>query len=253
MAKRPPAFLAALPLVVLPATASIAADLTFVAYFLVAECLVAFSTWAWVALEHFSRSQVLAIAEAQGKRERVEERLGRAGSYELAVRITRFVGNALMVIGIAFLVLRDHVAAAGASEHPLPWSALLATVAVTFLVSFVLNDLVVRLLAQRKPDEFLVAAMPYLEALSLLTAPIRLPLVLLVRLIFRIHLEEPVTTAREEVLESVEEGCLVVTDIASHDPTAIFNRYRGDVFPIPVFGRYYFDRTKVITGFVDGV
>ncbi len=206
LAKRPPASLAALPLVVLPAVASIGADLTFVAYFLVAECLVAFSTWSAVALEYFSRSKVLAIGEERGEGDKVEARLARAGTYELAVRISRFVGNALMVIGIAFLVLRDHVSAAGAADSRLPWSALLATVAVTFLVSFVLNDLVVRLLALRKPDEFLVSAMPYLDALSVFTAPIRLPLVLLVRLIFRIHLEEPMTTAREEVLESVEEG-----------------------------------------------
>ena len=168
--------------------ASLATNLTFVAYFLVAECLVAFSTWAWVALEHFSRSNVLEIAEAQGKRARVEARLARTGTYELAVRITRCVGNPLMGIGIGFLVLRDHLAEAGCGVPPLPWAALLVTVAVTFLVSFVLNDVAVRLLAQRKPDEFLVAAMPDLDALSVLTAPIRWPLALLVRLVFRIRL-----------------------------------------------------------------
>ena len=206
LANRPPAAAAAVPLFFLPWTASLAADLTFVAYFVVAECLLAFSTWSWVALEYFSRSRVLEVAEAQGRREQVEARLARAGTYELAVRITRFVANALMVIGIAFLVLRGHIGEAGSGEHPFPWTPLVATVGITFLVSFVLNDLLVRLLAQRKPDEFLVAAMPTLDALSLLTAPIRIPLALLVRLLFRIRLEEPVGTAREEVLESVEEG-----------------------------------------------
>ncbi|MFV1959073.1 MAG: hemolysin family protein [Planctomycetota bacterium] len=190
-----------------PVVATVAADLTYAATFLLAEVLVVFSTWATVALDLFSRSRVTEIAAARGLDPAgIEMRLGRTASYEVSVRILRFVGSALLVAGIAFLFLRDHLDGGGDGDAGIPWGPLGTTLAVTFLVSFVLNDVLVRLIARREPDAFLVRALPYLDGLRMVTAPVRIPLCVLVRLTFRVKLEDPGPSAREEVLESVEEG-----------------------------------------------
>jgi CBS domain containing-hemolysin-like protein len=185
--------------------ASLATDLTFVAFFLVAEILVVFSTWAWTALDQFSRSRLLELAAEGGRTEAVVPRLARIGAYEVSARVARFLGNAVLVAGIAFLTLHDYIDG-GRASGAFPWGPLGWTLAITFLLAFVVNDLLVRLAAHRKPEEFLLAALPYLDALAIAMAPIRLPLSLLVRLVFRIRLEDPGPSAREEVLESVEEG-----------------------------------------------
>jgi CBS domain containing-hemolysin-like protein len=51
-----------------------------------------------------------------------------------------------------------------------------------------------------------VGALPLLEGLRLVTAPVRVPLVLAVRLLLRVSIEEAGPGAREEVRETVEEG-----------------------------------------------
>jgi len=187
--------------------ASFATDLTLVAYFLAAEALSAFSTAAAVALDLHSRARALDLAAQRGIRDRVEAALDhRAGVHALSARIGRFVGNALLVAGFALVFLRDHWRAPGPTALGVPWGALGATLAVTFFVNFLLNDLVVRNLAARRPSRLLVRALPALDALAVATTPIRLPLVLFMRLLFRVNLEEPAPSAREEVLETVEEG-----------------------------------------------
>ena len=196
--------------------ASLASDVWLVAYLAVAELLVLLSAWSAVALELYSRSTVLELAASRGKDvDRVELRLERAGSYEFSARLARFLGSAALVVGIAYIALFDHLAyvtsaneagTAGPVETSFPWGALLAALGVTFLLNFVVNDVLVRLIATRRPNEFLLRALPFLEFLRVFTAPIRLPLVWISKLIFRTPLEEPVQSAREEVLESVEEG-----------------------------------------------
>ena len=101
---------------------------------------VPFSTWSQVALEYFSRSKVLAIAEAQERRERVEARLGRVGTYELAVRIARFFGNALMVIGIAFLVLPSLLSPVTSSGRPVSVGAHLGGMATGMLIGAAISS-----------------------------------------------------------------------------------------------------------------
>jgi len=190
-----------------PALASLAADLTYAAFFLVAEVLVVFSTWAAVALDLFSRSRIVEIAADRGlDPAQLETHLGRAAAYEVSVRILRFVGSALLVTGIAFLFLEGHLDGGGDEPAGIPWGPLGATLGVTFLVSFLLNDVLVRLFARREPEAFLVGAFPYLDGLRVASAPVRIPLGALVRLIFRVRLDDPGPSAREEVLESVEEG-----------------------------------------------
>ncbi|MHC5012415.1 MAG: CNNM domain-containing protein, partial [Planctomycetota bacterium] len=190
----------------IPLVASLARDLTFVAYFVVAEVIVVLSTWAAVALEHHSRSAVLDLARLAGNRERTAAWLGHVGAYEFAVRLTRFLGSALLVVGIAFLILHDYFDGTATQDRGFPWGPLGVTLLVVFVVSFVLNDVVVRLLARRHPNRFLLRALPYLEAVRLGTAPLRAPLVWLARLAFRARLQSEASTPREEVLESVEEG-----------------------------------------------
>ncbi len=184
--------------------ASLASDLTFAACFLFAEMLVVFSTWSQVALDLYSRSRLLELTPPAA-RPRVEARLDRSGVYQLSVRIARFVGSALLVAGIALLTLHDKLGASGSSAA-FPWGPLGLTLAITFLVSFLVNDLLVRHLASRRPNRFLLRALPWLSALTVVTAPIRWPLARLFRWILRVRLEEPAPSAREEVLESVEEG-----------------------------------------------
>ena len=77
---------------------------------------------------------------------------------------------------------------------------------VTFVLSFLVNDLLVRLLARHHPSRFLLAALPALEGLRRATAPLRWPIRTVAMALFRVELEEPEGSAREEVLETVEEG-----------------------------------------------
>lgn len=201
----PPGGLTDLPVVFVPLLASLA-DLTFVAYLVVAEALVVFCTWSAVALEDFSRAQLLERTAEGAARTALEAQLEHTGAHELSVRLVRFLGSAMLVVGIAYLALHDHFTEVGSSKPGFPWAGVATAVGVTFLLNFVVNDVLVRLLAHRHPNRFLITALPYLEGLRRVTAPIRLPLVGITRLVFRVPLEEPESTAREEVLESVEEG-----------------------------------------------
>ncbi len=194
------------PLCGLPPLASLASDLSLVAYFVVAEALVVFCTRAAVALEDYSRSDLLARARADGREEQVEARLDQAGAWELSARLVRFIASTMLIVGIAFLALSNRIGDGTAGEVHFPWEGVAIAVGVTFLVSFVLNDVLLKHVARRHPTRFLYRSLPVLEVLRVLTVPLRLPLAGLVHLLFRARLIEPEQTAREEVLESVEEG-----------------------------------------------
>ena len=180
--------------------------LPLVGYFVAAEALVVFSTWAQTALDLYSRSRLLEHARTRGKTEQVEARLEHVGAYVLAVRLTRFLGSVLLVAGIAFLALGRHVRGEEAHPAAFPWAGVALTVGVTFVLSFLVNDILVRLLARHHPSRFLLAALPALEGLRRATAPLRWPIRTVAMALFRVELEEPEGSAREEVLETVEEG-----------------------------------------------
>ena len=190
----------------LPPLASLASDLSLAAYFVVAEALVVFCTRAAVALEDYSRSDLLARAAQDGREEKIESLLERAGAWELSVRLVRFIASTMLIVGIAFLALSDHLASGGGDSPRFPWGGVAVAVAFTFLVSFVLNDVLLKLAARRHPTRFLYRAIPWLAGLRVATVPLRLPLVGLAHVLFRARLVEPEQSAREEVLESVEEG-----------------------------------------------
>jgi CBS domain containing-hemolysin-like protein len=185
-------------------------DLGTAAFLVGAEALAAFSVWCQVALERHSRARLLELAVPLGRRARVEALLKDLGAYELSVRLTRFLGKALLVLGVAYVALRERlgeVRRAGlVLPGDLPWGVLVLIVAVTFLLNFVVNDLLVGFLARGRPNRFLVRALPALDVIRIATAPFRLPLSLLVRALFRVRLEEGSRSAREEVLDLVEEG-----------------------------------------------
>jgi len=190
----------------LPPLASVASDLSLAAYFIVAEALVVFCTRAAVALEDYSRADLLAMAKDDGREEQVEALLEHAGAWELSARLVRFIASTMLIVGIAFLALSDRLEGVGAEGVHFPWEGVAIAVGVTFLVSFVLNDVLLKLAARRHPTRFLYRSLRWVEVLRVVTVPLRLPLAGIVHVLFRTRLVEPEQTAREEVLESVEEG-----------------------------------------------
>ena len=111
-----------LPALVGTMTAGFAGDLAAGAYLLLAEILAVIGTAAEVALERHSRSRVLAIAEAKDDVARVERHLGHTPTYEITARLMRFLGNAMLVTGIAYLAFREHFDADHADAAGVPWS-----------------------------------------------------------------------------------------------------------------------------------
>jgi CBS domain containing-hemolysin-like protein len=77
---------------------------------------------------------------------------------------------------------------------------------LAFALNFVVNDVLMGVLARRAPDRFLVSAQPLLEVLRVVSAPLRIPLVAAVRALLRVSIEETAPGAREEVRETVVEG-----------------------------------------------
>ncbi len=208
----PPAGLlgiAPLPLFVLlgasVTTATVADNIAGIALLIVAEFLAVFGSAADVALERHSRSRVLGVAEKRGNLARVERRLELVPTYVVTARLTRFLGQALLVVGIVLLAFQDDLAR-GIYSDGLPWATIAWVLLVLFAVTFVINDVIVRLATARRPNRMLLACFPYLEAFRWLFAPLRWPLVLIVRLVFRINLDAHAPSAREEILETVEEG-----------------------------------------------
>ena len=205
-----------LPVLFVPGLVVLTADATSIAsaagvlvagaYLLVTEILAIIGVSTEVALERHSRSRVLSMAESQGKAARTEALLAHVPTYEVTARLLRFLGNTLLMIGIAFLVLEGRLDTVHTDDVSVPWGRFGIVLALIFGVVFLVNDVLVRLAVGRRPNQTLLAALPVLEVMRFVLAPLRLPLVWLVRLLFRINLGAPAPSAREEILETVEEG-----------------------------------------------
>ena len=174
-------------------------------YFVVAEVLAWFGASMEVALQHFSRSAILGAAKLQGIEDATRDRLDRLGRHALTARFSRFLGNALTVLGVAYVALRDHLVGGG-SASALTWKPIVGALVVVFVVVFVVNDMLVRALARRNPDATLLRGLPALSALTRVLTPVALPLTAIMQSIFRVRLEDDALTAREEVRETLEEG-----------------------------------------------
>jgi CBS domain containing-hemolysin-like protein len=185
--------------------AALGSDLALVAYFALAEALAVFSTLAIVALERYNRGRILEWVEPRHRREWALKHLERVGVYDLSVRLLRFLANSLLVIGIAWQALRDDLGRGDAIDR-VPWGILAGAVAVAFAVTFLVNDVFVRLLGRRRPNRFLVRFFPVLRALQVLTAPVRIPTALLAWIVFRVRLETPGPGPREETRQVIAEG-----------------------------------------------
>ncbi|MDJ0972891.1 MAG: hemolysin family protein [Planctomycetota bacterium] len=199
----------ALPLVVssvlgVGVVASLLRDAGVVLYLVCAEVLAVLGAACQTALGVHSRAGTLEAAEARGIRDRVQNQLDREGSYVLTARLVRFLGSALLVVGIAYLLLGNAMQEGRTTEFPV--GTLLLVVLITFGVTFLLNDALVRLLIGKDPDRFVASALGPLELFRFALAPLRIPLVWIARIAFRVRLESAGPSAREEVLETIEEG-----------------------------------------------
>lgn len=185
------------------ATAVGLAEVATIAYLILAEALAVFGSAAGVALEHHSRSRVLALADTKERRDQTERRLTHLPTLELTARLVHFLGHALLVTGITYLAFRSDLADDAAT---IPWGTFGIVLLLLFGLAFLVNGVVVRLVVARRPNMALLAALPYLDVLRVVTWPLRMPLVLIVRLLFRVDLDAPAPSPREEILETVEEG-----------------------------------------------
>lgn len=192
-----------------PLTAHWTDQLALPAFLLAAEALAATAAWMEKALEAHTRAGLLQASDEAEAPERALEVLRRLPTFLLSARILRFVAKAALVVGVASWTLGDEVregVVGGAGFVPVPWSALGVALLLAFLVNFVVNDVLVGVLARRAPDRRLVASLGLLRAMAVVTAPVRVPLRLLVRGVFRVSIEEPAGDTREEVLETVSEA-----------------------------------------------
>lgn len=184
-------------------------DLGFLAFLLGAEALAAFAAWSEKALDGVSRADLLEVGRARGLEGRARQLLASLPSYLLSARILRFVSKAALVVGLASWLLGDELSSGACQPGglvPVPWASLAGVLGVAFGVNFVLNDVLVGVLARRAPERFLLGAGRALDLLRWVSAPVRLPLVGLVRLLFRVPLEPRDPGAREGVRETVTEG-----------------------------------------------
>jgi putative hemolysin len=184
--------------------AGLAGTLAAAAYLLAAEILAVLGSATEVALERHSRSRVMALAEARGIEEQTARRFTLLPTFELTARLVRFLGHAFLVTGIAYLAFHGRLPADGTGA--IPWSTFGVLLAIMFAVTFLVNGVLVRLLVARRANRVLLAALPYLGVMRWVTFPLRLPLVLIVKLLFRVDLDAAAPSPREEILETVEEG-----------------------------------------------
>lgn len=209
-APRSPRLLGLAPVFLAPALlAELTSSLGFLGFLAGAEVLASFAAYSEKAIEAHSRSGVLEEARKQGDEERGARLLARLPAYLLSARILRFLAKAALVVALAGWVLGDSVRAGGQGEGflgPVAWALLAAVLGLAFAVNFVINDVLLGVLARRAPDRFLVRSQGLLEAQRVLAAPLRVPLVLLVRAVFRVAIEDTGTGGREEVRETIVEG-----------------------------------------------
>ena len=179
-------------------------DIGLAIYFVAAEVIAWFGSSMEVALEHFSRSAVLEMAGRRDIEDETRKRLERVPVHALTARFTRFLGNALLVLGVAFVAFRKQLAE-GQTGGP-TWVSIAGALIVVFVLVFVVNDVLVRVLARREPDRMMLRGLPVLAGITALTTPLRAPALALIQAIFRVRLIDDALTAREEVRESLEEG-----------------------------------------------
>ena len=172
------------------------------AWILVAEAAALLGASLEVALERHSRMGVLEAAGTEERRARAEFELNHYGAHLFDARLLRFLGNALLVAGVAYLAFHDSLG----SLADIPWGRLGVVLVITFGLAFVLNEIVVRQVGRRDADRVVLASLPMLRVMRYAFAPVRWPIVMFVRLVFRVDLGGEASSARQEVLESVEEG-----------------------------------------------
>lgn len=188
-------------------TATLLQDAGIVLYLICAELLALIGATCESALGQHSRAGTLEAAERRDREQPVRKQLERVGRYVLTARLTRFLGNAMLVVGIAHVLLgQTDVASSAPAVDGLPVATLLLIVLITFAISFLVNDVLVRIIVGKDPDDLLVRALPLLEVLRFAFAPLRVPLVLIARYAFRVQLETAGPSTRQEVLETVGEG-----------------------------------------------
>jgi CBS domain containing-hemolysin-like protein len=176
-------------------------DVVLGAALLVAEALAWFGATSEAALDHFSRTRLLE-GTPEEERAALGARLDRVPTLQLTAQLVRYLGNATLVVGLGYVVFR---AAAAADAGP-PIGTAAAVILGAFSLTFLVNNVLARVVAGREPERIVRRALPALGVLAILTAPLRAPLRGAVRLLFRVRLEDPPATAREEVRESLEEG-----------------------------------------------
>ncbi len=181
-------------------------DAGVVMYLLCAELLAVFGSSCEAALRTHSRAGTLEAAEELGVRDRVHAQLECTDRYVLTARLVRFFGSALLVVGIAYLLLPEAARVGTATTSEFPVGTLLLVVLITFGVTFLVNDVLVRLLVGRDSDRFVVSALRPLELFRFGLAPLRLMIVWIAKIAFRVNLEGAGQSVRQEVLETVEEG-----------------------------------------------
>ncbi len=179
---------------------------TWISLLIFAEAAAWFSASAEAALDRCSHSGVLAIADRHGKREQTEERLKNASRYQFAARLTRFLGNACVVVSLAYLALRGSAIQDDEGVGTFSVSTAVVVLGTAFLLTFIINDVLARLVACRNPDRYVYRALPFLRWLRFATAPLCAPLLWLGSRLFQVRLLRKTASAREEILESVEEG-----------------------------------------------
>lgn len=185
-------------------------DLAFIGFLLGAEVLALVTAVSEQAAEAHTRSGIQEVARSRGQEERGRQLLERLPTYLLSARILRFLAKAALVVALAAWILGDALRQ-GSSQGagllgPVAWGLLTTVLGLAFAVNFVINDVLVGLFARRAPERLLLSLFPTLEAQRILSAPLRVPLTLLVRGLFGLALEGVGASAREEVRESVVEG-----------------------------------------------
>lgn len=204
----PPPTLRILTLVPLFGIASLVglvAELGVAFYLIAAELLALLGAAAETALDQHGRMDLLELSEARGRRARMQRVHEREGTHRIDAKLLRFLGNALLVIGLAHVVLSSPLPDA-AGDRSLPLPTVLLVLGLAFLTTFLVNDVLVRLWVSRRPESVLLSLEPVLRVLCWLLMPLRLLVVGLARALFRTRIDEAGPSAREEVLETVEEG-----------------------------------------------
>ncbi len=176
-------------------------ELTLGVVLVLAEVLAWLGATADSALDHVSRARLLEQADPSD-RSLLERRLGRFATLRFTARLVRYLGNATLVLALGYMVFRWE----GRSDGYLPILPAAAAVLAAFGLTFLVNDVLARIVAERAPERTVHRLLPVLSVLAWATTPLRVPLAGLVRLLFRVRLEDDPSTARDEVKESVEEG-----------------------------------------------